>query len=114
MPSDSRLDPKFLKKELVSMHHIINHVLKVWACLIMHTPSGIDELEATFLNELLDLVPDLLWLLVVPHREELHLDVGELAVWLFDQLFNDSAQNQINLGLLIFLIRARVVLVHSF
>lgn len=111
VPADSWLDTELFEKELVALHHVVDHVLEVWACFVVHAPATVHEFETTFLDETPDLVFDLLSLLEIPHGEELHFDVGEFSVWTFDQFLDDCAQNEVDLGLLVLLIGARVVLI---
>merc|ERR1712226_1508710 len=72
VPADAWHNSEFFLEELVTLHHVVDHVLVVWACLIVHAPSCIHKLESAFFDEALELVFGVLALLVVPHREEFH------------------------------------------
>jgi hypothetical protein len=56
LPSDSRFHAKLLNYEVVTDHHIVDHVVVNWTCLIMHGPPSIDELELSVLNKPSDLI----------------------------------------------------------
>jgi hypothetical protein len=43
MPSNAGLDSEFLKEELVTNHHVVDHVFVVSAGLIVHAPACIHE-----------------------------------------------------------------------
>ncbi len=44
LPSDSRSDTNFFEKELMSRHHVINHIFKVSTCFVVHGPSSVNKL----------------------------------------------------------------------
>ena len=111
MPADARADPEFLLKELMSKHHVVNHVLVVSARLIMHAPPAIHYLKTSLLYQLLYLVLHLVGLLPPPHAEELHLDVCELLLGVHQQLVDYRVDNQLDAGLCHVLVRPREVLV---
>jgi hypothetical protein len=82
MPSNSWFDTEFLQQKLMAMHHVVDHVLKVRACLVMHTPASVNKLKATFLNQHLHVSLYLVSLSLVPHRKEFHLNVRESTFWI--------------------------------
>ena len=86
VPPDPRFDSELFKKKLMSFHHIIDHVLEVRTSFIMHAPAGINKFQSTFLDKHLYFIFELLRLFLIPHAEELHLNVSELALWIFQEL----------------------------
>lgn len=79
MPSDSWLDTKFLEKELMSNHHVVDHVFEVGTGFIVHAPASIYKFKPTFFHKLVNNLLDFISLPPVPHREEFHLDISELS-----------------------------------
>ena len=77
----------------------------------MHAPACIHKLEATLFDELFDLLLDLLSLSLIPHREELHLDVGELAVRVIHKFLDHSTEDHVDFSDLVGLVGPSVVLV---
>ena len=57
VPADRRHVVKLTEEELVADHHIVDHIIVVWACLVVHGPTSINELKAVILHKLLDLSP---------------------------------------------------------
>jgi hypothetical protein len=98
----------------MSVHHVVDHVLEVRACFIMHAPSSIHKLQTTFLDELPHCILYLVSLLLIPHSKELHFDIGKFAVWVEDELLYCRAQDQIHFGSLVTLIRPSVILINCF
>ena len=114
VPADSRADPEFLLKELMSKHHVVNHVLIVSARLIMHAPPAVYYLQTSLLNQLPYLVLHIVALLPPPHAEELHLHVCELFLRIHHQLIDYRVDNQLDAGLCHVLVGSSEVLVDSF
>jgi hypothetical protein len=114
MPADARADPEFLLKELMSKHHVVNHVLVVSARLIMHAPPTVHYLKTSLLNQLPYLVLHAIALLPPPHAEELHLYVCELLLGIHHQLFDYRVDYQLDAGLCHVLVGPREVLVDGF
>lgn len=100
LPSNPGSDPDLFQKELMTRHHIINHILIVRACLVVHGPSRVDELELTVLCEVAHLSLGIFVLLLPPHLEELHLNLGVLAVRVFNQLGDCGVQSHLHVGVL--------------
>jgi len=113
MPSNSWFDSKFFEKELVTEHHVVDHVFEVRTGLIMHAPSSIYEFKSTFFHKLVDLLLDFISLSPVPHGKEFHLDISEFSLRVSLKFLNDSAQNEVNIRVLIKHIRTRVVSINS-
>ena len=114
MPAYARADPEFLLKELMSKHHVVNHVLVVSARLIMHAPPAVHYLQTPLLNQLPYLVLHIVALLPPPHAEELHLHVCELFVRIHHQLIDYRVDNQLDASLCHVLVGPSEVLVDSF
>ena len=114
LPSDAGLHAELLEEELMTHHHVVEHVLVVSASFIMHAPASIHELKATLLDELPYLGLFLLGLIFPPHAEELHLDVSEALGRIFDEFTNESIDDKLNLSSCLFLITSCVILVDSF
>jgi len=114
LPSDPGSYPDLFQKELMPRHHIINHILIVRACLVVHGPSRVDELELTVLCEVAHLSLGVVVLLLPPHLEELHLNLGVLAVRVFNQLGDCGVQGHLNVGVLDVWAAPREIPVHSF
>lgn len=81
LPPDSWFHAEFPNDEVVTDHHVVDHIVVNRACLIMHGPSSIDELELPVLYKLSYLILFLVVLKIPPHGKELHLDFGELSLW---------------------------------
>ena len=77
VPSDTGSNSELLHQEVMPSLHVIDKVVVVRGGLIGHGPACVKELETTIFDELADVVLHGLGLLVEPHREELHLHVGE-------------------------------------
>ena len=114
LPSDAGLNAELLEEELMTHHHVVEHVLVVSASFIMHAPASIHELKATLIDELPYLGLFLLGLIFPPHAEELHLDVSEALGRIFDEFTNESIDDKLNLSSCLFLITSCVILVDSF
>lgn len=67
LPTNSWFDTKFLEDPLLTIHHVVNHVLIDWASLVMHGPSSVDDLKLSVLHKPSDLLLLFLGLLVKPH-----------------------------------------------
>ena len=78
VPTDGGTVSKCLLKELLALHHVVDHVVKVRAGLIMHRPTAVYKLNLPVSDHLADAILRLLLLAFPPHREELHLNEGEL------------------------------------
>lgn len=114
MPTYSWLYSEFLQQKLMPQHHVVDHVLVVCACLIMHAPASIDELQPALSHELPHLLlPHVIPLLPPPHAEELHLNVCEPLVRIIKQLIHDSLYDTVHIGLRNILVAAGVVLIYS-
>ena len=113
VPSDSWLDTEFLLEELVADHHVVDHIFIMRSSLIVHAPAGIDELESSFGDQGSDIALDFLSLLVVPHGEEFHLNIGELSCGVEHQLLNNGCQDQIDLSMLLTLVATNIILINS-
>jgi hypothetical protein len=50
VPSDSRSNPEFLLKPVVSKVHVVYYVFIMCASFIVHTPACIDNFQTTLLN----------------------------------------------------------------
>jgi len=114
VPSDSRLDSEFIKQKLVPVHHIVDHVLEVWASLVVHAPACIHELETAFLDKLPHISFGLLILFIIPHGEEFHFNVSKFTVRILNQFWDNRTQDHVDLSNLVCLIRSCVILVNSF
>lgn len=114
VPSDSWLDAELINQELVAIHHIVDHVLEVWASLVVHAPTSIDELETTFLDKLFHISFSFVSLFVIPHGEEFHFNVSEFTMWVLNEFRNNGAQDHVDLSNLVTLICSCVILVNSF
>jgi len=80
----------------VTNNHIVDHVLVVGTCLISRAPSTVGKFQSTLLNEHLDIFPSLFVLAVIPHLKELHLDIGKLPSWIFQELVNSRVEDQMD------------------
>lgn len=85
LPSNSRLDPKFLHQEVMANHVIIDHVLILWAGLIMHGPACASHLKLPRTDKLSYFVFLRLTLLCPPHVEEFHLNLNEASLRVLQQ-----------------------------
>lgn len=86
--------------------HIIDHIIVGWASLIMHRPSCIDQLKLPIFNELLDMVLHGIVLVIPPHLEELHLDLGEFSLRVVNEGPHDIGELNLNVGPLSISIRS--------
>ena len=80
LPSDSWLNSKLLKDKIMPNHHIVDHVLVGWTSFVVHRPATVDQFELTIFDKSLNRFLHLSILLVVPHAEELHLDLREFSL----------------------------------
>ena len=113
MPADPGLDAKLLQKELMAVHHVVDHVLEVRARFIVHAPAGVHEFEAAFLHNLPDFFFHVFILLAPPHLKKFHFDVSEFAMRILEEGFHYSTYRHADLGKLDILFGAAVVLVDS-
>jgi hypothetical protein len=79
LPTNTWFDTKFFKNEVVTNHHVINHIFINGACFIMHGPSGINKLKLAISNEGPNISLHTIILVIPPHFEELHLYFHELS-----------------------------------
>ena len=86
LPADSRGNSEFIQDELVAYHHIVNHVVEVRARLVMHAPASVEQLKTAFFHELSNLILQIVGLVLPPHAEEFHLDVGKASIRISQQL----------------------------
>ena len=114
VPADRRGVSEGLLKPLMARHHVIHHVIVVSAGLIMHRPARVHKLEAAFFDKLAHFSLLVFGLLVPPHGEELHLDLGEPLFGVILELNHVCADNVLNIGDLDILSRACEVFVDSF
>jgi hypothetical protein len=91
--------------------HVVDKVVERWACLIRHAPAGIKELKAAILDDLADLIFHVIALLVPPHGEELHLDLGEMLGLVTDQLPHHVINDQFDIRPLNIVLGPREVLI---
>jgi len=75
LPAYTGLLAKLIENPLLTIHHVLNHVLIDRGGFIVHGPSSIDDLELTTLDKTLDLVFQLISLQVIPLLEESHLNL---------------------------------------
>lgn len=113
MPSDSWLDAEFLLEELVADHHVVDHIFIVGSSFIVHAPAGVDKLKSSFGDQGPYITLDFLSLLVVPHGEELHLNISELSCGVGHQLLNNSRQDKVDLCMLLTLVSSNIILINS-
>jgi hypothetical protein len=52
-------------------------------------------------------------LAIIPHPEELHLDIGEFPGWVLQELINSRVKDQMDGGVLSILVCSRVILIES-
>jgi len=88
LPSNPGFDTYFLQEELMTGHHVVDHILVVRASFVVHRPSSVNELELTILGEVPDLALCIVVLFSPPHLEELHLNLSILAIRILQQLCN--------------------------
>ena len=98
----------------MSLHHVVDNVLVVGTSLIVGRPAAIDKLKSFLLDKLLDFVACLLGLPVVPHSEELDLDISKLGIWPLVHLLYHSVQDEVHGGMMGSLIGTAEVFVHGF
>lgn len=113
LPSDSGFDSKLIKDPLMPNNVIIDHVFISGASLIVHRPSSIDKLKLTIGNELLDLGLHVVFLVGPPHREEFHLNFGELSFRIIREAVHNSGKFHTNVGHLGLFITSIVVLING-
>jgi hypothetical protein len=63
----------------MALHNVQNHVFEVWTGLVGRHPTALRDLKTSAFDQLLYYCLCLVILDLVPHTEELHLDVGEPA-----------------------------------
>ena len=114
VPADARSHPKSIVEPLLTLHHVVDHILVVWSGLVMHRPAGVDKLPAALANQLAHIVSLIVGGAVPPHGEELDFDVGELTVFFCHALLDCGRDDQIDICLLVgAIIRTCVVFVDS-
>ena len=104
---------KLTHEEFVANHHIVHHVIMVSASFVMHRPSGVNEFEAAFFDELPHIIFLLIRLLIPPHGEEFHLNLGEALLFVGHKLNDISVDDVLNIGCLNILTRPSEVLVRG-
>ena len=67
VPADGWLNAKLFKNELLSEHHVVNHVLVDWAGFVVHGPASINNLKTSLLNKHFNITFSLVCLLRPPH-----------------------------------------------
>ena len=83
----------------------------VCACFVMHRPTSVHKIEATFLDKLMDLFLHLFSLTLPPHRPKFHLNLSETLLLVGHELDDIGVNNVLNVGLLRVLVRPHEVLV---
>ena len=51
VPSDSRFNTEFCEEEVVTNHHVVDHIFVVSTGFIMHAPASIYELKLAVPNK---------------------------------------------------------------
>ena len=93
MPSYSRFDSKLLKKELMTNHHVVDHIFIVRTGFIMHAPTSVNKLKTTLLNELSNLSLHSIRLILPPHAKEFHLDIRKTFVRITNKFIDHCLYN---------------------
>ena len=116
VPADPRsgVVAELTLKELMADHHVVHHVIVMCAGLIMHRPARVHKLKAAFFDKLAHFSLLVFGLLVPPHGEELHLDLGEPLFGVILELNHVCADNVLNIGDLDILSRTCEVFVYGF
>jgi len=105
---------KLTLDELVTNHHIVDHIVVVGRALVMHGPASVDKLQAALLDQLADVILLMVGLHVPPHGEVLHLDLSVALILVVLKLDHNRVNNVANVALLDILGRASEVLINSF
>ena len=98
VPADGRNVVELLEKELVADNHVVHEIIIMSAGLIVHGPTGVNKHELAVLDELTHLLLLFLGLAVEPHREELHLNLGEYFGLVKDKRIGDCVKNLVHVG----------------
>ena len=94
MPANAGFHAELSLDELVSDHHVVDHVRVVNASLVVHAPAGIQHLKSARPNQLTDGVLELVVLLIPPHGEELHLNVRKALFFVEEQLTDNTIEDE--------------------
>lgn len=81
---------------------------------IIHTPSTTNEFQSSFINQLLHFFFIVVWLILPPFEKEWWFNVNESFCRIFQQRCDHWVQNQLNIRLLVILLRAIVILINCF
>jgi hypothetical protein len=77
LPANLWFDTKLFQQKLMTLHHVVDHILIVWASFIMHRPACTQEFPTTLLDKLSKFLLCLIILHAPPHGEILHFSVGK-------------------------------------
>lgn len=78
VPTDARSNAEFFLHKLMALHHVVDHVLIIDTGLILHAPASVEQLKSSILDKLAHTRLGLFALVLPPHGEKLHLDIGKL------------------------------------
>ena len=94
-------------------NHVVDHVFVVGTCFVSRAPSVVREFKSALFNKHLNIFLHLFVLAIIPHPEELHLDIGEFPVRVLQELINSRVKDQMDGGVLSILVCSRVILIES-
>jgi hypothetical protein len=113
LPAHARSDAELLQDKVVPKHHVVYHVFENRTGFVVHRPAAAQHLELPILDQATHLILHDFILLTPPLLKKLHLDLGESAVWVFEQRCDDSRKLNLNICPLLVFVSAIEVLVGS-
>ena len=90
---------KYLPK---SPCHLIDNVVVMSSCFIVHAPAPVDELQSALLYKLFNNCAGIICLFFPPLPEKSHFYVNKPPLQIFLQLLHDGVDNILNSSKLIF------------
>jgi len=114
LPTDSWLLSEVFEDEIMTDHHIGNHVFISWASFIMHGPTTVDQLKLAISNQPFNLFFLSIRLQIPPHGKEFHFNFRKLLLWIIKQRINNRAKLNSDKSILYILPASIKVLIYSF
>ena len=71
LPTNSGLDSESFKQEFMTQSHLVNNILVISCCFIIHTPSTIYEFQLTSFDKIFSFVSNFFILIIPPSSIDL-------------------------------------------
>ena len=113
LPPDPWLYTEFFFDPLVTDEHVVYHVIVSWASLVMHRPSTIYEFKLATFYESFNSVLHIVILVIPPHVEELHLNLGEFSIRVVNERPYNVSELNLDISPLNVPLRAIEVLIYG-